>query len=54
MKIQTLLGKVMYQQDFIYFFNKVIADKKFKMAVQVLNCCILFLIMFRPQILTVL
>ena len=30
MKIQTLLGKVRYQQDCIYFFNKVIADIKFK------------------------
>ena len=43
MKIQTLLGKVRYQQDFIYFFNKVIADIKFKtvkmtaMAVLVVN-----------------
>jgi len=30
MKIQTILGKVRYQQDFIIFFNKVIIDIKFK------------------------
>jgi len=30
MKIQTILGKVRYQQDFIIFFNKVIVDIKFK------------------------
>jgi len=30
MKIQIILGKVRYQQDFIIFFNKIIADIKFK------------------------
>jgi len=30
MKIQTILGKVRYQQDFFIFFNKVIVDIKFK------------------------
>jgi len=32
MKIQTILGKVRYQQDFIIFFNKVIVHIKFKMV----------------------
>jgi len=56
MKIQTILGKVRYQQDFIIFFNKVIVNIKFKtvkmtvVAVLVLKWHLRLLVLFKEKL----